>query len=82
MTDTLDAVDQAIQRHVGEITEGGFAESWIIVVHTQTIDGDISGYRLLTSDTQPYHVDAGLIDIGQALVEASFDASMGGDDDD
>lgn len=82
MTDTLDAVDQAIQKHIGEIADGAFAESWIVVVHSQTVDGGGSGYRLLTSDTQPHHVDAGLLQVGREIVQASFDDALYGTDDD
>lgn len=82
MTDTLDAVDQAIQKHVGEIADGAFAESWIVVVHSQTLEGDGHGYRILTSDTQPHHVDAGLIQVGHEIVQASFDEALYGEDED
>ncbi|MEV4777470.1 hypothetical protein [Microbacterium sp. LWH12-1.2] len=83
MTDTLNAVDQAIQRHIGEIGQGAIAESWIIIVHSQTIEADgVSGYRILTSDTQPHHVDRGLLDVGQAIVAASWDDNLYESDDD
>lgn len=82
MTDTLNAVDQAIQKHVGEIADGAFAEAWIIVVHSQHLDGDGNGYRIITSDTQPHHVDAGLIAVGHEIVQASFDEALYGTDED
>lgn len=82
MTDTLNAVDQAIQKHVGEITDGAFAEAWIIVVHSQHVHGDTSGYRIITSETQAHHVDAGLIQVGHEIVQASFDDALYGADDD
>ena len=83
MTDTLDDLDRAIQRHVAEMSEGGFAESWIVVAHSQhAADTDgISAYRIITSDTQPHHVDAGLIEVGKAIIRESWDAALNGDED-
>ena len=83
MSDTLDELDRAIQRHVAEVSEGGFAESWIVVAHSQQVDDSdaISGYRIITSDTQPHHVDAGLIEVGKAIIRESWDTALSGDDD-
>lgn len=82
MSDSLHAIDQAIQRHIGEISDGAVAESWVIVAHTQHYtDDQPSGYRILTSDTQPHHVDIGLLQIGLKITDASLDDAMYGGDD-
>lgn len=75
MSDTLAELDQAIQRHIGTVGEGAVAEAWILVVHSQQVDDNdaLSGYRIVTSETQPHHVDRGLIEVGRTIVQDSWD---------
>jgi hypothetical protein len=83
LTDTLRTVDEAIQAHIAEKFEGALVDSWIIVAHAQTIEGgNVSNYRIVTHETQPLHVDAGLLDIGRQIVRDTWDAAYEDDDDD
>ena len=83
MTDTLRGIDEAIQRHVSETMSGKIPDAWIIVVHAQSLGDDhqVSNYTIITSDTQPHHVDAGLIEVGKAIIRESWDAALNGDED-
>ena len=83
MTDTLRGIDEAIQRHVSETMSGKIPDAWIIVVHAQSLGDDhqVSNYTIITSDTQPLHVDAGLIHIGSQIVTDSWDAGFASEDD-
>jgi hypothetical protein len=83
MSDTLQALDEAIQRHIGEVSEGALTDGWSLVTHSTQVDESdpISGYRIITSDTQPYHVDAGLIEVGKHIIRGSWDAALDDDDD-
>lgn len=78
--DTLRAIDEAIQAHIATHYEGALVDSWIVVTHSQTIAAhDVSNYRIVTHDTQPYHVDAGLLATGKKIIDDSWDDSF--DDD-
>jgi hypothetical protein len=79
MTDSLRAIDEAIQRHIAELTEGdSVATDWILVTHAQQLDASdpISGYRIITSDTQPIHTDLGLLEVGRIIAKSSWDAAL------
>jgi hypothetical protein len=79
MTDTLLALDEAIQKHIAELSQGeSIATDWILVTHAQQLDvsDPISGYRIITSDTQPIHTDLGLLRVGNIIAQASWDAAL------
>lgn len=81
MTDTLAALDAAIQAHIAEAFEGGYVDAWVLVTSSSTIeDHDISNYRLVTPETQPFHVDNGLVQVATRIMTDSWD-SFGDDDD-
>jgi hypothetical protein len=75
MTDnTLHAIDAAIQAHIASHFEGALVDSWVIVTHAQTLDaGNVSNYRLVTPTVQPFHVDAGLLRMGERIMSDSWD---------
>jgi len=82
MTDTLQAVENAIQKHIASHFEGALVDSWVIVCHAQNIEEhDLSNYRLLTPETQPFHVDAGLMDVGERIIAGAWDDWNPDDDD-
>lgn len=83
MTDTLRAVEEAIQQHIATTFDGALVDSWIVVTHSQTIEKhDVSNYRIITHDTQPFHVDAGLLTVGDQIIQDSWDDGYEDDDDD
>ena len=83
MTDTLRALDEAIQAHIAANFEGSITDGWILVTHSQTLEKhQVSNYRIVTPDTQPIHVDSGLIQTGQMIIRDSWDDSFNEDDDD
>lgn len=78
MTDSLEALDAAIQRHIAESFPGALTSSWLLVAHSQELDDDrqgISNYRIVTPESQPLHVDWGLARVGDRIVKDSWDAS-------
>lgn len=83
MTDTLAALEQAIQAHIADAFEGSLVDSWIIVTHSQQVERhDLSNYRIVTPESQPIHVDRGLLDIGEQIAVDSWDNAWDEDDDD
>lgn len=82
MTDTLRALDEAIQAHIAASYEGSYVDSWILVTSSATLEAhDISNYRIVTPESQPYHVDAGLMHVGRQIMADSWDAWTEDDDD-
>lgn len=80
MADTLRALDEAIQAHIAEAYEGSYVDSWILITSSSTLENhDISNYRLVTPETQPFHVDTGLVQVGKRIMDDSWDAAF--DDD-
>lgn len=83
MTDTLAALETAVQNHIGTLYEGSLVDGWILVCHAQTVEQhDMSNYRIITPETQPHHVDAGLVHVGGAIIKDSWDAALTDGDDD
>lgn len=83
MTDTLQAVEDAVQAHIASHFEGAYVDSFIVICHSQTIEKhDLSNYRIITRDTQPIHVDMGLIETGRAIIRDSWNAGYDEDEDD
>ena len=84
MTDTLDALEQAIQAHVAATSETKvFCEHWIVTVYVVSLDGDeIQPYGLITPATQPLHIDVGLAHAAGKFTDASYDYILDTDTDD
>lgn len=75
MTDTLQALETAIQNHIATAYEGNFVESWVLITASQSIEAhDISNYRFVTPESQPFHVDSGLVETGRRIMRDSWDA--------
>jgi hypothetical protein len=81
MSDTLRALDEAIQHHIAAAFEGSLVDRWVLVTHSQTLErSNVSNYRVVTPDVQPVHVDRGLLATGEQIVQDSW--ADGSDDDD
>lgn len=81
MTDELADVDRAIQAYISRHFEGALVDSWIVVTHSQQIEShDLSNYRIITPDSQPFHIDDGLISTGQRIVDDSWDRALADED--
>lgn len=82
MVDTLRALDEAIQRHIAECFPGALVDSWALVTHSQDLSDSLSNYRFVSNETQPYHIDSGLLTVGQKIIEDSWDRALLDEDDD
>lgn len=82
MTDTLAALDAAIQAHIATAYEGAFVDGWVLVTSSQALEHhDESNYRIVTPETQPFHVDCGLVEIARKITGDAWDAAFDGGDD-
>ena len=84
MSDTLAALDEAIQKHIAANFPGSITDAWILVTHSQTIEKhQVSNYRIVTPASQPIHVDAGMKWAAKMILRDSWDGAFNdGDDDD
>lgn len=82
MTDSIRTLDEAISAHIAEHFPDALVDSWVIVTHAQTLTGDnISNYRLISHREQPFHVDAGLLQVGTQIITDSWAESFDDEDD-
>lgn len=73
-------LDNAISQHVAETFPGFYTEGWVVVAVSATLDNPkVKNYRILTPESQPFHADAGLLDVGRLILK---DAWYGDDEDD
>ena len=86
MSDTLRDLDAAVQRHIAEAFPGEITDAWILISHSNGLDDnthDLHNYRMTSaSDSQPHHVDAGLVSVANRIIQDSWDYADHGDDDD
>lgn len=85
MPDSLRTLDEAIAAHIAENFPGALTDSWVLITHSVGIQDDdhgIHNYRMVTADTQPWHVDAGLVQAGVRIVRDGWDFAGDEDDDD
>ena len=76
MSDTLRALDEAIQQYVAATFDGALTGAWVLVTHSQTLDNpNVSNYRITTPDVQPIHVDAGLVKMAGLIIQDSWDGA-------
>ena len=82
MTDTLRALDEAIQAHIAEVFPGHLTDAWVLVTHSNSLaaeDAGLHNYRMVSSADQPWHTDAGLVSAANHIVKDAWD--FDGDDD-
>lgn len=77
---TLRAIDDAIQAHLADESDGHIATGWVAYVAAESMsDGSKSFYQSLVHESQPYHSTLGLV---QMLSQEYDYASIAIDRDD
>lgn len=83
MTDTLEALDAAINAHIGATFDGHYTGAWIVVAVSTTVEEpNASNYRIITPITQPFHTDVGLLRVGAKITDDNWDTDSYDEDDD
>lgn len=76
-------IDAAIAAHVADTFPGYYTSGWILVSASAHLERpNAVNYRLVTSEGQPLHVDAGLLDVGKKIIKDSWDYNDAEEDDD
>lgn len=74
--DSLEALERAIQNHIAEAFPGHVTDAWIVVTHSNTLDDDthdLHNYRLVTNESQAWHVDSGLVAAAYRMTRDAWD---------
>ena len=80
--ETRAELDTAISAHIADTFPGYYTSGWVVVVASNAIDRpDATNYRMLSPDTQPFHVDDGLINIGRRILRDAWDEDPDEEDD-
>lgn len=81
--ETRAALDNAISAHIADTFPGYYTSGWVVVASSAHINRpDATNYRLLSPDSQPFHVDDGLMQIGIRILNDSWNTSADDEDDD
>jgi hypothetical protein len=71
---TLRDLDEAVQAYIANTFNGALTDSWLLVTHSQTLeDHGVSNYRIVTPESQPIHVDSGLVHMSKMIIRDSWD---------
>ncbi|MCT1363324.1 hypothetical protein [Microbacterium sp. p3-SID131] len=72
--ETRAKLDEAINAHVAENFPGYYTTAWVVIAASTALDRpDSTNYRLFSPNSQPFHVDNGLITVGAKILEDSWD---------
>lgn len=81
--ETRTGLDNAISAHIADIFPGHYTSGWVVIVSSTTLDKPNStNYRMLTPETQPLHVDEGLLTVGRKIIQDSWDYNEADGDED
>lgn len=79
---TATNLDTAISQHVAETFPGFYTEGWIVVAVSATLDNpNAKNYRILTPESQPFHADSGLLDVGRLILKDTWYGEADDEDD-
>lgn len=80
---TKQELDRAISEHIAEAFPGFYTEGWVVVAVSATLDSPRGkNYRILTPDTQPFHSDLGLLNVGLEILKDLWGEDPDEDEDD
>lgn len=75
-------LDDAISAHIADTFPGHYTSGWVVVVSSSTLDRpNATNYRLLTAENQPWHIDSGLLTVGNRIMIDSWDEDDSDPDD-
>lgn len=76
-------LDAAISAHIADTFPGHYTSGWVVIVSSSALETpNATNYRLLTADSQPWHVDQGLLSVGNRIMKDSWDEDDTDDDND
>ncbi|WP_447948226.1 hypothetical protein [Microbacterium maritypicum] len=76
-------LDNAISAHIADTFPGHYTSGWVVVVSSSTLERpNATNYRLLTADGQPWHIDSGLLTVGNRIMKDSWDEDDATENDD
>lgn len=76
-------LDDAISAHIADTFPGHYTSGWVVVVSSSTLNRpNATNYRLLTAENQPWHIDQGLLTVGNRIMIDSWDEDDATEDDD
>jgi hypothetical protein len=76
-------LDAAISAHIADAFPGHYTSGWIVVTSSAAIDRpNTTNYRMVSPDSQPFHIDDGLIKVGARILQDSWDEDASEEDDD
>ncbi len=76
-------LDAAISAHIADTFPGHYTSGWVVVVSSSALETpNATNYRLLTAEGQPWHIDQGLLNVGNRIMIDSWDEDDSDPDDD
>lgn len=72
--ETKAALEAALAAHIADECDGRMLADYLMIVHSQDVLTDLSHFRLVLSETQPFHVSDGLASVGRKLLADIWDS--------